>query len=133
MIDLSDYSTTQQKVITEIVECDKKFHTNYMIADIPFYNMLGELENGELDVKRNVSCALSTGNTDYELQVFYSTEQNCWFYKFSYLGDELRGIVHYNTLYNAMGEIAFAILNDNVNDTDLSASIPYSNVLVLRK
>ena len=133
MANITSYSTAQQKVIKEIVSNDRGFHRSYLIADAPFYGMLGELENGELSVKKNVSCSLTTGSSTYELQIFFSEEQNCWFYILSNLGEEVRGIVHYNTICNAMGEIAFAILNDNVNDTDLSASLPYSNVLVLRK
>lgn len=133
MADISEYSTTQQKVIREIINNDKNFHNVFMIADIPFFSMMEELDNGQLSVKENVSCSLSTGASDYELQIFYSSEQKSWFYCLKYLGEEVRGIIHYNTVFNAMGEIAFAILNDNVNDTDLSMSLPYSNVLVLRK
>lgn len=133
MADLSEYTEFQQETIKEILENDKGFHNSYMVANAPFYNMLGELESGELDVRKNVSCSLSTGTTDYDLQIFYSSEQNCWFYSMTYLGDEIRGVVHYNTVFNAMGEIAFAILNDNSDDKDLTASIPYSNVLVMRK
>lgn len=133
MEDLSEYTASQQKVIREVVANDKGFHNSYLIADMPFYGMLGELESGELDVKKNVSCSLSTGSSDYELQIFYSEEQNCWFYSLYNLGEEVRGVIHYNTVVNAMGEIAFVILNDNVDDKDLSASLPYSNVLVLRK
>ena len=133
MANISEYSTAQQKVIKEIVSNDRGFHSSYLIADAPFYGMLGELENGELTVKKNVSCSLTTGGSNYELQIFFSEEQNCWFYTLNNLGEEIRGIVHYNTICNAMGEISFAILNDNVSDTDLSASLPYSNVLVLRK
>ena len=133
MATLSEYSTAQQKVIREIVENDKGFHSNYMIANMPFYGMLGETENGQMAVKTNVSCSLSTGATDYELQIFYSEEQSCWFYILSNLGEEVRGVIHYNTVFNAMGEISFAILNDNVSDTDLFSSLPYSNVLVMRK
>lgn len=133
MAELSDYTTIQQDIIKEIVSTDKNFHTVYMIADSPFFSMLEELDNGQLSIKKNVSCSLSTGATSYDLQIFYSEEQSCWFYCLKYLGEEIRGIVHYNTVCNAMGEIAFAILNDNVSDTDLSMSLPYSNVLVLRK
>ena len=133
MADITEYTTAQQKVIKEIVEADNGFHTNFMIANAPFYDMLGELESGELSVRQNISCSLSTGATDYDLQIFYSTEQECWYYKLTYLGEELRGIIHYNTVFNAMGELAFAILNDNVDDTGLTASLPYSNVLVMRK
>lgn len=133
MADLSEYTTSQQKTIKEIVANDRGFHPNVMIADLPFYNMLDELENGQLVVKQNVTCSLSTGSLDYDLQIYYSSEQDCWFFKLSKQGEEVRGIVHYNTIYNAMGEVAFAILNDNVSDTDMSASLPYSNVLILRK
>lgn len=133
MTDLSNYSTAQQKVIKDIVASDNGFHSSVMIADMPFYGMLDELDNGEQEVKRNVSSSLSTGSSDYELQIFYSEEQKCWFYMLENLGDEIRGVIHYNTVFNAKGELAFAILNDNVSDVDLSMSLPYSNVLLLRK
>lgn len=133
MADISEYSTAQQKVIKEIVANDKNFHNTYMMADSPFYSMLEELDNGQMDIKQNVSASLSTGASDYELQINYSREQECWFYTLKSLGEEVRGVVHYNTVCNAMGEIAFAILNDNVSDKDLSRSLPYSNVLILRK
>lgn len=133
MADISDYSTLQQKVIKEIVSNDKGFHSTYMIADAPFYGMLEELDNGETSVKTSVSCPLSASNSEYELQLNYSEEQNCWFYTLKYLGEEVRGIVHYNTVFNAMGELAFVILNDNVDNIGLTPSLPYSNVLILRK
>lgn len=133
MADLSEYSTSQQKVIREIVHNDKGFHSTYLIADYPFYGMLGETDNGVSVVKEDVTCSLGTGSTDYTLRIFYSKEQNCWFYELTNLGDVIRGIVRYNTIVNAKSEFAFAILNDNVSDTDLSMSLPYSNVLVLRK
>lgn len=133
MADISEYSTLQQKVIKEIVENDKGFHSSYMIADMPFYEMLEELDNGQTSVKTNVSCPLSTESTDYDLQLNYSEEQKCWFYTLKFLGEEVRGIVHYNTVFNSMGELSFVILNDNVDDFDMTASLPYSNVLILRK
>lgn len=133
MLDLSEYSTIQQKVINEIISNDGGFHTTCMIGDMPFYDMIEELSNGEISVKRNIISPLSTGSIDYNLQLFYSEEQKCWFYTFSDLGDEINGIVRYNTIVNAKGEIAFAILNDNENDADISASLPYSNILILRK
>lgn len=133
MADISEYTTIQQGVIKEIISNDNGFHTEYSIANIPFYGMLKELENGQLGITKNVSSSLSLGSTDYNLQISYSEEQNCWFYNFSYSGEEIRGVIHYNTVFNSMGNIAFAILNDNVNDNDLSSSLPYSNVLVLRK
>lgn len=133
MADLSEYSTTQQKVIKEVITNDKGFHSAYMIADAPFYGMVGEADNGQQVIKKNIECSLSTGNTNYDLNIYYSVEEECWFYKLSYLADEVHGIIHYNTVNNAKGLIAFVVLNDNVNDTDITASLPYSNVLVMGK
>lgn len=133
MADLSEYSTLQQKVISEVVKNDNGFHSTYMIADNPFYEMLIELENGQMSVMTNVSCPLSTESTDYTLNLYYSEEQKNWFYELKYLGEEVRGIVHYNTVFNSMGELSFVILNDNVDDKDITVSLPYSNVLILRK
>ena len=133
MADLSDYSEFQQGVMNEVVANDRGFHSTFMIADVPFYGMLEELEDGTTDVKKDVECSLSTGASDITLQLHYSEEQKCWFYTMSYLGDEVRGIVHYNTLLNSMGELSFMFLNDNVSDTDLSLSLPYTNVFVMEK
>ena len=133
MADITEYSDIQQNAIREIVENDKGFHRTYLIADFPFYAMLEETENGQNVVKKNVSCSLSTSGNDYTLTIWYSAEQKCWFYNLNSLGEEVNGIVHYNTVCNAMGDLAFVILNDNLNDTDLSNSLPYSNVFVMRK
>jgi hypothetical protein len=133
MADIAEYSTEQQKVIKQIIQNDKGFHSNIMIADMPFYGMLEQLDSGEYSVKKNVSCPLNAGGMDYELQLFYSEEQQCWFYLMKFNGDEIRGVVHYNTILNAMGELSFVILNDNCDDEDITASLPYSNVLVLGK
>lgn len=133
MSDISEYTPAQQKVIKEIVANDRGFHTTYMIADLPFYGMMGEADNGEMVVKKNVQCSLSAGSTDYELNIFYCVEEDCWFYNLTYLGEEVRGIIHYNTVFNARGELSFAILNDNINDKDITSSLPYSNVLIMRK
>lgn len=133
MADVTDYSESQQKVIKEIVSNDKGFHTSYMIADLPFYGMLEETENGQYAIKKNVISSLGTSGSDYTLNLWYSVEQKCWFYNLSSLSGDVSGIVHYNTVFNAMGELAFAILNDNITDTELTNSLPYSNVLVMRK
>lgn len=133
MSDVSEYSTIQQEVIKEVVKNDKGFHSSYMIAEMPFYEMLVELDNGQTSIRKSVSCPLCTESVDYSLQLNYSDEQKCWFYELKYLGEEIRGVVHYNTVLNAMGELSFVILNDNVDDKDLSVSLPYSNVFVLRK
>lgn len=133
MASISDYSDTQQKVIKEILTNDKGFHNTYLIADVPLFPMLEELDNGELTVKKDVACTLSTGGSNYTLRIWYSVEQSCWFYSLKNLGEEINGVVHYNTVLNAMGELSFAFLNDNVNDKDLNNSLPYSNILVMRK
>lgn len=133
MANITEYSDIQQKAIQEIVNLDNGFHTSYMIADLPLYAMLEELDNGQYSVKEDVTCSMSTGGSTYNLNIWYSQSQKCWFYLLSYLGEEIRGIVHYNTVLNAKGELSFAILNDNTDDRDMSNSLPYSNILVMRK
>lgn len=133
MADITEYSEIQQKVIREIITTDRGFHSTYLVSDLPLYAMLDELDNGERVVKKDIECTLSTGSSNYSLRIWFSVEQNCWFYTLSYLGEGVSGVVHYNTALNAMGELAFAILNDNTCDSDLSNSLPYSNILILRK
>ncbi len=133
MADISDFSTNQQNIMKEVVENDRGFHTSFMIAETPFYGMLEELEDGGYTVNQNVECSLSSGGSDYTIQLHYSKEQTCWFYLLTYLSEEIRGIVHYNTVLNAKGELSFVILNDNTESEDISMSLPYSNVFVMRK
>jgi hypothetical protein len=133
MADITDYSESQQKIIKEIISNDNGFHTSYMIADLPLYGMLEETDNGKYAIKKNVMSSLGTSGSDYTLNLWYSVEQKCWFYNLSGLSGDVRGVVHYNTVFNAMGELAFVILNDNITDTELTNSLPYSNVLVMRK
>ncbi len=133
MANITDYSQIQQKIIKEIVTNDNGFHTTYMMADMPLYAMLEELDNGEFAVKEDIICSMSSGGSTISFKLWYSQEQKCWYYTLTNLGEEIRGIVHYNTVYNAKGEVAFAILNDNSDDGDIRNSLPYSNVLVMRK
>lgn len=133
MADITEYSDIQQKAMKEIVKLDSGLHTTFLISDLPLYGMLDQLDNGEMVVKRDVACSLSTGVVNYDIRIWYSVEQSCWFYTLSYLGEEVTGVVHYNTALNAMGELSFAFLNDNEEDKDLSNSLPYSNIFIMRK
>ena len=132
MADLSDYSDFQQKVIKEIKSNDRGFHTEFMIADYPFSEMIVETESGMTSINSNVTIPVTDGESEYNLNVYYSPEQKDWFFCFYTPTDEIRGVLHYNTIYNSMGEIAFAVLNDNI-DGDMDMSLPYSNLLLLRK
>lgn len=132
MADLTDYTTFQQKVIKEIVSNDRGFHTQFMIADYPFSEMLIEAESGQNIITPNATIPVSDGETEYNLNIRYSEETKMWWFCLYTSTDEIRGVLHYNTVYNAMGEIAFAVLNDNI-DGDMANSLPYSNLLVLRK
>ena len=132
MADLSDYSDFQQKVIKEIKSNDRDFHTEFMIADYPFSEMIVETESGMTSINPNVTIPVTDGGSEYNLNVYYSPEQKDWFFCFYTPTDEIRGVLHYNTIYNGMGEIAFAVLNDNI-DGDMDMSLPYSNLLLLRK
>lgn len=133
MEDIAEYSELQQKVITEIIGNDKGFHNAYMIADMPLYAMMDTLDNGKSTIKNNVSCSLSVGNEDYNLHIWYSKEQDCWFFCLENLGRQIGGIIHYNTVYNAYGEFALAFLNDNTDAKSITTSLPYTNVLLMRK
>lgn len=132
MADLSDYSTFQQKTVREIVSNDRGFHTDFRIADYPFSEMIVETDSGMTSIIPNVTIPVSDGETEYNLNVRYSSETKSWWFCLYTPTDEIRGILHYNTVYNAMGEIAFAVLNDNVSG-DMDLSLPYSNLLILRK
>ena len=134
-IDLSDYSTNQQKVITEILEGDNNFHSGIYIAELPLYDMLQENEDDSTTVKKSAEVPLNIGSEDYTLSVRFSEEQKCWFVSFVYGDDEYNGILHFNTIYNPRGMFSFAIINDNTSDeiNDVTSALPYSNVLFLRK
>ena len=135
MDELADYSNTQAKVIREVVANDRGFHSSYYIADEPFYGMLNETEDGVLFTSPNCEASLTMSSTEYSLSVTRSDELKCWFFAFSYGEEETRGIIHFNTIYNAKGMTAIAFLNDSEEgDFDsINRNLPYSNILLLRK
>lgn len=135
MAEITNFSNLQQEVIRSVIKNDNGFHTGFYIAEQPLYDMLSENDDGTLITKQNVDAPLGIGSETYDLNVRYSQEQKCWFFTFTYGTETFAGIVHFNTVYNARGEVAIVILNDNETDAveDISISLPYSNVLVLRK
>ena len=135
MAELTDYSETQQKVIKEVIENDNGFHTGIYIAEQPLYDMISENDDGTIVTKQYVDSPLSLGSESYDLSVRYSQEQKCWFFTLAYGIDTFSGVVHFNTVYNPKGLVAFVILNDNPSDVveDISIALPFSNVLLLRK
>lgn len=132
MAELSDYSAVQQKVIKEIINNDRGFHTDIRIADYPFSEMLIDTDNDGVSVTQDATIPVDDGEVEYNLNIRYSEEQKVWFFTLFTPDDEVNGIVHYNTIYNAKGVIAFVILNDNI-ESDMVHSLPYSNLLILRK
>ena len=135
MANISDYSSTQQEIIKNIVNGDKGFHSSIMICDIPLIDMLSYADNDMQNIARNVSVNLSSFGRNYTLTLNYSENQKCWFFILSYSENEIRGIVHFNTVYNANAPVAFAFINDTSSDelNSVCQSLAYSNILIMEK
>lgn len=135
MADLSNYSATQQEVIKKIVENDNGFHSSIMISDIPLIDIISYADNDMQNIARNASVNLSSFGKNYTLTVNYSEMQKCWFFVLSYSENEVRGIIHFNTLYQAKAPVSFAFINDTSSDEidSISQSLAYSNILIMEK
>lgn len=132
---LEGYTECQKKTIEEIITNDKGFHTSFMIADIPLAGMLYETEDGIQEVQRCVSASVSNSSLSYDISLYFSEERNCWFFTVTSGTETFQGILHFNTIYNAKGEFAFAFINDNAAATskEITAALPYCNFLLMRK
>ena len=135
MANISDYSSTQQEIIKNIVNGDKGFHSSIMICDIPLIDMLSYADNDMQNISRNVSVNLSSFGRNYTLTLNYSENQKCWFFILSYSENEIRGVVHFNTVYNANAPVSFAFINDTSSDelNSVCQSLAYSNILIMEK
>lgn len=135
MADLSNYSATQQEVIKKIVENDNGFHSSIMISDIPLIDIISYADNDMQNIARNASVNLSSFGKNYTLTVNYSEMQKCWFFVLSYAENEVRGIIHFNTLYQEKAPVSFAFINDTSSDeiNSISQSLAYSNILIMEK
>ena len=135
MANISDYSSTQQEIIKNIVNGDKGFHSSIMICDIPLIDMLSYADNDMQNIARNVSVNLSSFGRNYTLTLNYSENQKCWFFILSYSENEIRGAVHFNTVYNANAPVSFAFINDTSSDelNSVCQSLAYSNILIMEK
>lgn len=135
MAELTDYSDIQSKAISEIVENDNGFHTEFYIAESPFVSSLSETDDGTTFVQPNFEADIVLSSLTYTVQFEKSNEQKCWF--FTVINDEekIQGIIHFNTIYNSKGLFSFAFLNDSqIDDFDgITMGIPYCNFFLMRK
>lgn len=106
-----------------------------MISDIPLIDIISYADNDMQNIARNASVNLSSFGKNYTLTVNYSEQQKCWFFTLSYAEDEVRGIIHFNTLYRAKAPVSFAFINDTSSDeiNSISQSLAYSNILIMEK
>lgn len=137
MNELDQLSEAQKEVAKKIIADDKGFHSTYLLANIPFDSMMSETDIGTVVVSECAMAEISDSSSSYTIKVWLSEEQKCWFFLFTTGTDEIRGVLHFNTLYNARGLISFAFLNNNQNDfltaEQIKQNIAYSNILVMRK
>lgn len=132
---LSDYSDKVKGVISDIWTRDDGFHSQIMVSDVPFYEMLESDSNGVLYTEDNVIASMESGGMEFTAELKKSTEMKCWFFKVKFGSDEFDGVVRFNTLYNAKGPFSFAFLNDTeLSDfDDVTQALPYSSFLAMVK
>lgn len=132
---LEQYSDFQIETIEKIIEDDKGFHTSYDIADYPFAGMFSDTDDGSVVVSECAMAEISNNSNSYTIKVWKSESVGEWFFLIVFGDEEYRGILHYNTVYNSKGETAFVFLNNSELDTlkGITMSLPYTNILVMRK
>ena len=132
---MDELTELQKEKALKIIAEDKGFHTVSMQSAYPFSPMLNEDGDGYNIVYRNCSVTIESGAYSVFITFSYSVDLDTWFFSAEWNGDKFDGIVHFNTLYNAGGEIAFAFLNDSDDDTSdsITRNLPYSGFLFLAK
>lgn len=137
MSELDQLSEAQKEMATKMISDDKGFHSTYLLANIPFDSMMSETDIGTIAVSECAMAEISDSASNYTIKVWLSEEQKCWFFLFTTGTDEIRGVLHFNTLYNARGVVSFAFLNNNQDNyltaEQIKQNIAYSNILVMRK
>lgn len=135
MAELSDYSEIQTKVISEIVKNDAGFHTEFYIADSPLLSALSDADDGTTFVQPNCEADITLSSLTYTIQLEKSNEQKCWFFTVISDEDTIKGVLHFNTIYNSKGLFSFAFLNDSQIDdfNGITMGIPYCNFFLMRK
>lgn len=135
MAEITEYTDTQANMMKEMVRNDNGFHTSFSISDMPFMEMQRVDGDGMTITDASSTVSLVTDGGTARVDLRHSDERKCWFFTFSDGSEEIKGIVHFNTVYNAKGIVAFAFMNDSNLDDDASITrfLPYSNFFVMRK
>lgn len=133
--DLTDFSDYQKDIIMNIIKGDRSFHTEAMFSILPFEQIAEQSEDGIIVIRDNVFVILYTNGENITVTLRFSKEQNCWFFKCEFGGEEYNGIIHLNTVCNPKGVYSFCFLSDNASDTteDITQSLRFCNFMVLRK
>lgn len=135
MASVTEYSAIQEKTMREIVKNDNKFHSSYYISDIPFAEMLQTSSDGLAFTIASATVTLVVPGGTARIDLRHSEEQKCWFFTVVIGAEEIKGIVHFNTVYNAKGIAAFSFLNDTTLDDDdsITRQLPYANFFIMEK
>lgn len=132
---IAGFSDKEKKVITEIADNDRGFHSLAFAAEIPFYGMLEQDEDGYTSVADGVSVPIGGDGVDFTIRLERSNENQCWFFSLEFGEDRFDGIIQFNSVYNAKGMYSFAFVNDNDGSTfdDITKSLPYTTFFAMVK
>ena len=135
MAELTDYSEKQRSVMQEIVARDRGFHTSYFVADLPLAGMLMEDGGSSTMISKSGEASIYGDIGSFNLKLYWSEDAQKWFFTFSSDTNSFTGILHFNTIYQAMGETAFCFLSDSdeTRQTEIGMSIPFTNLFIMRK
>lgn len=135
MAELSDYSEKQRNVMQELVNRDNGFHNTYFVADLPLAGMLMETDEAATIISKSGEASIYGDIGAFNLKLYWSDDAQRWFFTFSSDANTFNGILHFNTIYDSMGEVAFCFLSDSdeTSQTEMGMSIPYINLFIMRK
>lgn len=145
--ELNQLSERQKNYAVDAIASDNGFHNTYLLSMAPFIAMISETDSGSIVVSQSAMAEVSDSASSYTIRVWRSDEQKCWFFLVITGTDEIRGVLHFNTIYNAKGETSIMFLNDAEMELPeevteetksewvkkITQNIAYSNILVMRK
>lgn len=135
MASITEYNGIQADTMKEVVKNDNGFHTSFFIADVPFSEMAQINADGKTFTLASATVSLMVSGGTARIDLRHSEEQKCWFFTVAIGTEEIKGIVHFNTVYNAKGLHSFVFLNETELDDDASITrlLPYANFFIMEK
>lgn len=131
---MAGYPETIKNLVREMIENDGGFHSSAYLSYDFLSDMIEVDENGMTFTQSNVVKDID-GIVSMSLELDRNDETKEWLFTLKYGENSFSGLLRMNTVYNAMGDVAFALVNSNKSETfdDITLSLPYSTFFCMVK